>query len=348
MIYQKHIDFLLDNACTSIQFLVHRDFLHTPLTEPFMQKMRMEILEQENVKKHLACQHPDGWFGDELHGGEYGMERSIGTLLNAGVEKEHPAIQKGIQALITPEIACKHKNWFHGGDGLDAEGRGGNNAIVASILSWVGYDEQHPILAEQIALSWEHVEAVPSYRSVDDFTKKGKNERYYKPYARFPGANHIGLLNATQSWRSDVRMETAKTSMKHAYELMKDFDEFITFKKPKTFGGSFVGPFNYNWQALKPINHEQLTQIINDPYNFRFAFWLGSVTGIPDWVRQSEETYWVLAEFLAREDKLDLIPDRVFSAFRRVSGKEPNYRKRTAAQCDLTYALLRAVWNVVD
>ena len=98
---------------------------------------------------------------------------------------------------------------------------------------------------------------------------------------------------------------------------------------------------------MKPIDGDALFEILNDPYNFRFAFWLGAVSGVPDWVRQSEETYAVLAEFLERDDKLDLIPDRVFSAFRRVSGKEPSYRKRTAAQCDLTYALLRAVWDVV-
>ena len=49
MKFQKQIDFLLDNACTSIKFLVHRDFLHTPFSEPFMQKMRDEILEQENI-----------------------------------------------------------------------------------------------------------------------------------------------------------------------------------------------------------------------------------------------------------------------------------------------------------
>lgn len=348
MKFQKQIDFLLNNACSSIKFLVYRDFLHTPLTEPIMQNLRADILNQENIKKHLECQHPDGWFGDELHGGEYGMERSIGTLLNAGVEIEHPAIQKGIHALVTPEIAKQHKNWFHGGDGLDAEGRGGNKAIIAAILSWVGYDESYPILAEQIALSWEHIEAVIHYDSVDDFTKKGKNERYYKPFARFPGANHIGLLNATQSWRSEEKMQTARASMKHAYELMKDFDEYITFKKPAEYGGSFVGPFNYNWQALKPVDEEKLYKIINDPYNFRFAFWLGSVSGVPDWVRQSDETYEILADFLEKEDKLDVIPDRVFSAFRRVSGKEPSYRKRSAAQCDLTYALLRAVWNVID
>lgn len=224
---------------------------------------------------------------------------------------------------------------------------GGNKAIVASVFSWVGYDEQYSLLAEQIALAGEHVEAVTDYQSVEDFTKRGKNERYYKPFARFPGANHIGLLNATQSWRSAERMEIAKASMKRAYELMKDFDEFITFKKPAVFGGSFVGPFNDNWQALKPVNKEKLYQIINDPYNFRFVFWLGAVSGVPDWVRQSDETYAVLAEFLEKEDAISVIPDRVFSAFRRVSGKEPSYRKRSTAKCDLTYALLRAVWNVV-
>ncbi len=345
--FKKHINFLLDNACSSIKYLVHRDFLHTPLTEPFMQKLYAEILNQENIKKHLECQHTDGWFCDELHGGEYGMERSISTLLNAGIEKEHSAIQKGIHALVTPEIASRHKNWFHGGDGLDAEGRGGNKAIIASILSWVGYDEAYPILSEQIILSFEHVKAARSYTSVDDFTKKGKNARYYKPYARFPGANHISLLNTTQSWRIDDNMAIAKASVKHAYELMKDYHEFITFKKPKEFGGSFVGPFNYNWQALKPVDEEKLYQIINDPYNFQFAFWLGAVSSVPDWVRQSDATYAVLSEFLEREDNLELIPDRVFSAFRRVMGKEPSYRKRSAAKCDLTYALLRAVWNVV-
>ncbi len=348
MKFEKHVSFLLENACTGIKFLVHRDLLKTPLSEPFMQEMQEEILLQENVQKHLNAQYMDGWFGTDLHGGEYGMECSIGALLNAGVAKDHPAIQKGIHALITPEIAHRHKNWFHGGDGLDAEGRGGNDAIVAQILSWVGYDERFPVMAEQIALSWEHLSAVPGYTSVEDFTKKGKNQRYYKPYARFPGSNHINLLNATQSWRTEERMTLAKQSARHAYELMKDVEEFITYKKPAAYGGSFVGPFNYNWKALKPVDEEGLYQIINNPYNFEFVFWLGFVSGVPDWVRQDDGTYYVLADYLERADNVDAIPDRVFSCFRKVMGKEPNYRKRTAAKCDLTYALLRAIWNVVD
>lgn len=342
---EKAVNFLLENAGVNIRYLIHRDLLKTPKDEPFMQAMQTEILQQPNVQKHLMAQHEDGWFGHELHGID-GMDCHIGGLLNAGVEPDNPQIQKAISALITPEIAAQHKNWFRGGDALDAEERGGNRAIITNILSWVGYPEDTVVLSEQISLSFEHLSSVLNYQSVDDYTIKGKNERYYKPKARFPGANHIGLLSATNSWRSEENMQTAKTAIRHGYELMRDFDEYITFKKPAEYGGGFVGPFNYNWQALKPVSAEQLNGILNSSYSFQFAFWLGAVSGVPDWVRQSSETYELLAHLLERDALFERIPEKALKAFRQVMGKEPNWRKKNAAKCDVTYAVLRACWDV--
>lgn len=342
---EKMIEFLLANACVSIRYLVHRDLLGTPKDDSLMKAMQAEILQQSNLQKHLSAQHPDGWFGHELHGID-GMDCHVGGLLNAGVEPDDPHIQKAITALTSPDIAAQHKNWFRGGDALDAEERGGNRAIIANILSWVGYPEEEPILSEQIALAFEHLSAVLNYHSVDDFTIKGKSERYYKPKARFPGANHIGLLAATQSWRSEENMQTAKVAIKHGYELMKDFDEYITFKKPSEYGGGFVGPFNYNWQALTPVSAEQLDAILNSSYSFQFAFWLGAVSGVPDWVRQSNATYELLADLLERDAIFERIPEKALKAFRQVMGKEPNWRKKNAAKCDVTYAVLRACWDV--
>ena len=344
--FQKQIDFLLEHACPSIKYLVHRDMLNVPMNEPFMVELQNEILAQSNTQKHLAAQHPDGWFGHELHGID-GMDCHIGGLLNLGVEASHPAIQKAVTALLTPEIASTHKNWFRGGAALDAEGRGGDRAIVANILAMTKSPEDIPVFAEQLSLAFEHLSAVLQYDSIDDFSIKGKNERYYKPYAKFPGANHIGILAATQGWRIDDNMITAKTAVKHAYEIMKDVDEYITFKKPSNFGGGFVGPFNYNWQALKPLTEEQIVGIINSPYNFQFAFWLGAITGVPDWVKQQNGTYEVLADMLDRNVIFNQIPESALKAFKQVSGKEPNYRKKHAAECDVTYAVLRAVWDEV-
>ena len=344
--FQKQIDFLLEYACPSIKYLVYRDMLNVPVNEPFMVALQNEILAQTNTQKHLSVQHPDGWFGHELHGVD-GMDCHIGGLLNLGVEENHPAIQKAVTAVLTPEIASTHKNWFRGGAALDAEGRGGDRAIVANILAMAKSPEDIPVFAEQLSLAFEHLSAVLQYDSIDDFSIRGKNERYYKPHAKFPGANHIGILSATQGWRTEENMKTAKVAVKHAYEIMKDVDEYITFKKPSEFGGGFVGPFNYNWQALKPMTEEQIIGIMNSSSNFQFAFWLGTITGVPDWVKQHNGTYEALADMLDRNAIFNQIPTSALSAFKKVSGKEPNYRKKHAAECDVTYAVLKAVWGKV-
>ena len=344
--FQKQIDFLLEHACPSIKYLVYRDMLGTSVDEPFMVALQNEILAQPNTQKHLSTQHPDGWFGHELHGID-GMDCHIGGLLNLGVEANHPAIQKAVTALLTPEIASIHKNWFRGGAALDAEGRGGDRAIVANILAMTKAPEDIPVYAEELSLAFEHLAAVLEYNSVDDFSIRSKNERYYKPKARFPGANHIGILAATQGWRTEENMNTAKAAINHAYEIMKDVDEYITFKKPSEFGGGFVGPFNYNWQALTPLTEEQIVGIINSSYNFQFAFWLGAITGVPDWVKQHNGTYEVLADMLDRNVIFNQIPESTLKAFKQVSGKEPNYRKKYAAECDVMYAILKACWQKV-
>ena len=188
--FQKQIDYLLENACASIRYLVYRDMLHIPIDEPFMKELQAEILRQSNVQKHLEAQHPDGWFGQELHGNE-GMDHYINGLLNMGVEPGNLHIQKAITALTTPETASQHKNWFRGGDALDAEERGGNRAIIAGLLSLVNAPEDTAILCDEISLSLEHLKEVLQYHSVDDFTlitpelehrKSGYVERKRRPY----------------------------------------------------------------------------------------------------------------------------------------------------------------------
>ena len=344
--FQKQIDYLLENACTSTRYLVHRGILKTPRDEPFMKEMQAEILNQPNVQKLLSAQHSDGWIGKGIHGIE-DMDCLIGGLLNAGVEPDSPCIQRAITALTTPEIASQHKNWFIGGEALDAEGRGGNHAIIAQILSWVGYSEDYPIMSEQIALAQDHLFAVFDYTSPEDFSVRMKNYRCYKPNARFPGANHINLLNATTSWRTDEKMSTAKLAVKHAYELMKDFDEYITYRKPKQFGSGVIGPFNYNWQALRPSTEEDFQRVLNNPYNFQFGFWLSAITGTPDWVRQSTATYGLIASHLDADDYMEMIPDRQLKAFRQIMGREPDWRKKTSVKSDVMFALLNACHRVV-
>ena len=50
--FQKQIDFLLEHACPSIKYLVHRDMLNVPVDEPFMVALQNEILAQSNTQKN--------------------------------------------------------------------------------------------------------------------------------------------------------------------------------------------------------------------------------------------------------------------------------------------------------
>lgn len=345
--FKKHIDFLLENACPSIRYLVHRDMLKTPAGESFMAELQAGILQQSNVQKHLSAQNPDGWFGHELHGTD-GMDCHISGLLGLGLEADSPYIQKAITALTTPGIASRHKNWFRGGDALDAGGRGGSRAVRADILSRVRYPEDAPLLSGEISSAFEHLSAALHYTSVDDFSVKGKDKRYYKPDALFPGANHIGLLENTQSWRRGENMQTARAAAKHAYDLLKDFDEPITFRKPKEYGSGFVGPFNYNWAALSPITTNDLQNILDDPYHFHFGFWLRTLTAVPDWVRQTTQPYELLAQLLEKDTFMDRIPPKTLKGFQQILGREPNWRKKSSVKCDVTFALLHACWPVIN
>ena len=46
-------------------------------------------------------------------------------------------------------------------------------------------------------------------------------------------------------------------------------------------------------------------------------------------------TYEVLADMLDRNVIFNQIPESALKAFKRVSGEEPNYRKKYAAECDV-------------
>ena len=133
-----------------------------------------------------------------------------------------------------------------------------------------------------------------------------------------------------------------RAATRRAYSLMKNLDESITFRKPARFGGGFVGPFNYDWKVLMPMDEAMLCQIVDDPYPFRFGFWLSEVTGTPDWARQSMSAYELLADWLERDQFPGRLPEKALQAFRKIMGREPNWRKKEAVKCDVTFAVLKA------
>jgi len=343
---QKTIDYLLKHGCPAVRYQVYRDFLSVPTDDPMMKELTVQLLEQPNVIKHLSAQHDDGWFGHELHGND-GMDGHIYGLLNLGIERDSECIRKAVDALMNPEIASRHKNWFRGGDALDADGRSGNRSIIAGIAV-LCYPESTPVIAEEIALSYEHLISALDYTSIDDFSVQTSKQRYYKPNVRFPGANHISLLDKTCSWRSKNNMEKAKAAVKHTYELMRDFDEYITFKKPKGYSSGFVGPFNYDWGILDEIDYDEFDGIVNDPYHFHFGFWLRQLGDIPDWVRLTSQPCEFLIDLIENDMLMDMLGEKALKSFRQIMGIEPYWKKKESVRCDVEFSVLKACLHVIN
>ncbi len=345
--FDSELDFLLSKGSPAVRYLVRRDFLGCDQRSPDMLDLQARIFEQPNIKKLLALQHADGWLGCELHGNN-GFDCIITKLLDSGIEPKSQVITRSIDALTDSDIMSNHKSTFRGGDALDADGRGGNRAVVAKILARAGYSESKSPLRDEISLAWEQVFASLCYTSVDDFTIKSGGKRYYKPKARFPGANHIELLGLAHTWQTTDKLDAARRSVANCYRLMCDIDEQITFKKPREFGGGFVGPFNFDWHSLSPLTPNQIVEIMRDDYNYKFAFWLRSLTNTPRWAMQSTGSYESLAELVKSGELVRSIPDKAFRAFHQVSGIEPNMRKKGAAECELVYCALRAIHSALE
>jgi len=343
-LFTKTIDFLMKNACVNIRYLVQRDMMKIPVDTPEMQSMQAELLQSPVVQKCLSAQRTDGWLGHELHGGD-GMDSLMGVLLRSGLEAKSVPVQKAVNALVTPEIAGQHKSHFAAGDALDADGRGGNRSITAWILSTTGFPEDKQPLSDEINLALGHLYGSRAYNSIDDFTKQGTKFRYYKPAVMFPGANHIEILRNTHSWQSRENLQTAKKSMENCYAIVKDIEGYIMFRKPKEFGGSYMGPFNYDWQSLNPIETHDLLRMVNNPKNrFQFGFYIRSLGRHPMWAIQTAQPYEFFADMLEKDTLMDNMTDKALSGFKYLWGIEPNWRNKTSVKCDLTYRILDTCW----
>jgi hypothetical protein len=344
----KSIDCLFENACVNIRYLLHRDILKTPIDSPEMKNMQADILQSPVVKKVLSLQHPDGWLGNELHGGN-GMDSLMSVLLRSGVEENSDPVLKAVNALITPAIANQHKNHFAAGDALDADGRGGNKSITAWILATAGFPEDSSPLSDEITLSLKHLSGALEHRDIKDFTKQGSKFKYYKPSVKFPGANHIGILANTHIWQTDENLITVKKAMTHCYLLMKNVADYIMFRKPKEFGKSYMGPFNYGWQSLNPIEMQDFQKMVNNAKNrFQFGFYIRDLSGHPMWAIQTTQPYEFLADMLEKDTLMDLMTGKALTGFKYLWGIEPNWRSKTSVKCDLIYRILNTCWRVLE
>jgi hypothetical protein len=336
------INYLLRYGGASIRYRVKRDILNEPADTPEMTALYEELLSKKRTVKLTKNQYEDGWFGSELHGGHpAGMDISIYLLLSYGIEKNDPMMRKAIGCILDPTSGERHKKWMRGGMALDEDGRGGNDAVIAGLLGMLGSEDNEYVI-KQIKLSLDHMAGALKHEQAADFTKTAKNGTlYYMPCARFPGANHLSLLNDTFSWRTKENMECVKRSISHCFKLMKNVENSPVFKNKD----HIVGPFNYDWH----VDRFTIDDIKNDTYSF--IWWWRSlylVSGLDHIYEVSEfkHSYDYLRELLYSGDIYLKQTEMSLKRMKDIFSLEDNWKNQTSMICDFLFAGIIVMKNI--
>ena len=306
MNYQNLLDFLLENAPSNILYRVKKEILQERTASPEMLSLQSQILNLPKVKKAFACQRNNGFFGSVIHGVYFdGFDSTVELLKKNGVELTDPRMVKAREAL-TDWKDYEKDHFYKAGNAMDEHGRGGFRAIWAEQLVELGANESLPQITEQIEMALNAFRGALEYSSPDDFSKKatfrGEPCRYYIKGATFPAANHISILEKTLSWRTEDKLAMVKRSFANCKEIMKDYHDGIIYVNC----GHFVGPFNYNWNALK----ERISIRDFDTHPIDFAWFmkgLGSASIVYP-VFDDDNPYFV--ESLIAMKKVDFTPRR--------------------------------------
>ena len=210
---EKMIKFLLENANPSIKRRVKSEILND-LTLQEASGYQEQILQESNIKRCLACQLENGWFGHGFHGtgknvGQFENQETCTKYLGEkAVDKDTPALKRSMEAFADMSLYnCDSGNEFK----LAANG---SNLIRCACIARAGYADTIDI-TPQIQLSLDSFKRVLEVDSVLDISRtirKGK-QRIFNDYEKWPCRYHLDILAHTNSWKSDANIKMVANSV---------------------------------------------------------------------------------------------------------------------------------------
>jgi hypothetical protein len=187
---------LLDSACPSIKYRIRKELLGQSTDSPAMLELQEQILRDPAVQAVLGWQGSDGWLAWDFHGAK-SMETGIRILCEKGLDPQHPAFARALQAL---EDYPDRLDRGIGKPGrlLDQLGFGGALMIRAVLAAQAGMEDKH-FVQEQVQEALAGFKAVLDVESIKDIVEDYKGRLVFKPGVRWPGIYHLRLLAFTRS-----------------------------------------------------------------------------------------------------------------------------------------------------
>jgi hypothetical protein len=239
---------LLDSACPSIKYRIRKELLGQSTDSPAMLELQEQILRDPAVQAVLGWQGSDGWLAWDFHGAK-SMETGIRILCEKGLDPQHPAFARALQAL---EDYPDRLDRGIGKPGrlLDQLGFGGALMIRAALAAQAGTEDKHFVL-DQVQEALAGFKAVLEVESIKDIVEEYKDRLVFKPGVRWPGIYHLRLLAFTRSWRTTENRSMLVNAVRRLLRLSPMPDIYVRSKSrwiaPASFG---MHDFNPDMESM--------------------------------------------------------------------------------------------------
>lgn len=218
-IKEKMIDFLMKNANPSIRLRIQKEVLNN-LTLEDNAKYQEQILQEPNIKRCLASQLENGWFGYGFHGmnknaGQFENQETCTKYLGEkAIDKNTLALKKAMDAFVNiplTDLCYGNKGKFYSEFMLAANGL---NLYRCASIARAGYADIIDI-SPQIQLSIDSFRRVLEVDSILDVTYTNKSTKYriFYNYEKWPCRYHLDILAHTDIWKNKENIEIIANSI---------------------------------------------------------------------------------------------------------------------------------------
>jgi len=365
----RPIDFLLENASVVIQYRLRKEILHD-LSESEEEQLLEQIYQTPHFQLVASYAKPNGYIGSGMHSWDNWRGQTLHeTPLQDGetaarllsyyaIPKTHALVRNFVTAM-RDEDTLGHEFSYIPPEVERFETRflGLNSGYCLMLLVYVmqallGYGDDNELdVFRDIALQAHR--SFLEVKALSDITKTRANKsRYNYLYIEedtfCPSVNHLTMLAYTKSWRTEESMAMMAQALNHRNAILPDDTDLKVRIKSNYYSIGLL------FRKYKPFRLDEVASNGTMPTTlYRRVLTEIAMLGVGERVDIIRESVANVAQALEADGVLRLPRGMRFSA-KNVEYPtayadvrlEPDYRRRYALECDLTFWAVQFLYLV--
>ena len=359
----KSIDFLLENAGPVIQYRLRKEVLHN-ITKVEEENLLEQIYQTPYFKLVESYAKPNGFIGEGIHG--YTNWRGIKfhetpfqdgesaakLLVYYAIPKDHPLVTNLISVYRDDNILYKEYSKrpppefrIFQSRNFGLQQGGGLNTLLYTLQAMLGYgDDGYINHFQNISLdAFTNMLQISNIEEIteDSLIKKGSYSFHFITENKYmPCCYHLATLAYTKSWRTQKNIKALANAINHINNDLINDTEGVLVKG----GTGYIGPYG---AMIRP--HPPFTVDTVDVVMHRRLLTEMAMTGAGKQITILSQSADNIKEALQNDGILRLRYKSVAQKNALTGGKykavggygevfiEPDYKKKTALDCDLTF-----------